>query len=98
VVIPQITVTINNGGRAMARSVGRRLLTAKDRVKSLISAFEICGGQSDIKTDLNTSVPPDSTIRPTLHIPASFIRHRRYITLATDCAIKTHFQKAVKTS
>lgn len=42
----------------MARSVGRRLLTAKDRVKSLISAFEICGGQSDIETDLNTSVLP----------------------------------------
>jgi len=62
----------------MAEAVSRRAVTMEARLRSQVSPIENCGGQSGTGSGFTTSVVPCQ-----YHSTNSFIRHWRYMNLAT---------------
>jgi len=86
-----ILALIRAVGGTTAQAASHRFLNAEAQVRSRERAYDI-SGQSSTETGFstNTSLYPTSITLPKPNTRISFIYHRRYIILPTDCFVK-HF-------
>ena len=70
--------------RAMTQEPSRSSLNAEDRVPSQASQCGRCGGESCTATSFSPGTSVFSCRHHSDNVSYSFIRHRRYMTVATD--------------